>query len=259
MNAIVSPLHPTRGNPATHPELTPALLDRVADKADTVLALLRDVLTEFASPHVVFANSLGAEDMVLTDLILKAGLPIEIFSLDTGRLPAETYALIHTVEQHYQTRLKVYFPQAEAVETYVRTHGINAFYQSVPLRKRCCEVRKLEPLRRALAGKRLWITGLRAEQSVTRADLPVRAFDPGNGLEKLNPLSNWSEQEVWGYLRHHAVPYNALHDRFFPSIGCAPCTRAVSVGEDIRAGRWWWENPDSRECGLHADPSQPST
>ena len=189
--------------------------------------------------------------MVLTDLILAHALPIEIFSLDTGRLPAETYDLIGEVERRYDTKLKIYFPDASAVETYVRANGINAFYDSVELRKACCHVRKIEPLRRALAGKKAWITGLRAAQSVTRAGLPLREFDEGNGLQKLNPLSEWTETEVWAYIRINDVPYNALHDRFYPSIGCAPCTRAIALGEDVRAGRWWWEDPASKECGLH--------
>ncbi|NTV11154.1 MAG: phosphoadenylyl-sulfate reductase, partial [Zoogloea sp.] len=216
------------------------------------LELLRASVAEFGNAgELTFANSFGAEDMVLTDLILQNGLTIEIFSLDTGRLPAETYTLMGEVEKRYGTRLKVFFPQSEAVEQYVRTQGINAFYESVELRKACCFVRKVEPLQRALAGKKAWITGLRAAQSTTRTGLPLREFDAGNKLEKLNPLSDWSEVEVWAYIRMHEVPYNALHDQFYPSIGCAPCTRAVAVGEDVRAGRWWWEDPASKECGLH--------
>ena len=134
---------------------------------------------------------------------------------------------------------------------HLRTQGVNAFYDSVELRKACCHARKVEPLGRALAGKQAWITGLRAQQSTTRTDLPKRQFDEGNGLVKFNPLSDWSEKEVWAYIRIHQVPYNALHDKFYPSIGCAPCTRPISLGEDIRAGRWWWENPETKECGLH--------
>lgn len=250
------PLRRAPKNAAIHPELTDALLAQVANKADAVVDLLREAVAEFsAEGALTFANSLGAEDMVLTDLILKQGLPVEIFSLDTGRLPAETYALIGQVEQHYDTRLKVFFPDAAAVEAYVRTEGINGFYHSVEQRKACCRIRKVEPLQRALAGKKAWITGLRAAQSTTRTGLPVREFDEGNALEKLNPLSDWSEAEVWAYLRVNDVPYNALHEQFYPSIGCAPCTRAVAVGEDIRAGRWWWEDPASKECGLHVKTS----
>lgn len=256
MNIGVSMLRPSAAgaprNDAIHPELTTELRATVQAKADAVLELLGAAVAELgAAGELTFANSFGAEDMVLTDLILANKLPIEIFSLDTGRLPAETYKLIGEVEQHYHTRLKVFFPEAAAVEQYVRTEGINAFYNSVELRKACCQIRKVEPLRRALAGKKAWITGLRAAQAPTRTALPVREFDAGNGLDKLNPLSSWSETEVWAYIRLHGVPYNALHDQFYPSIGCAPCTRAIARGEDIRAGRWWWEDPESKECGLH--------
>lgn len=229
--------------------ITPELSASVATKTQAVNTLLADIAGKW-SP-AAFANSLGAEDMVLTDLIVKAGLPIEIFSLDTGRLPLETYDLIATVDRHYGLKLKLYFPQAEEVESYVRTHGINAFYESVTLRKACCYARKVEPLRRALAGKRAWITGMRAEQAATRGNLATREYDEGNGLEKFNPLADWSEKEIWTYIKTHGVPYNALHDKFVPSIGCAPCTRPISPGEDIRSGRWWWENPESKECGLH--------
>ncbi len=246
------PLRNAPKNPAIHPELSDALLASVADKAEAAVALLHESIAEFgADGALTFANSLGAEDMVLTDLILKNALPIEIFSLDTGRLPVETYDLMGKVEQHYGAKLKVFFPDATAIENYVRAEGINAFYQSMELRKACCRIRKVEPLRRALAGKKAWITGLRAAQSTTRTGLPLREFDEGNGLEKLNPLSDWSEAEVWAYIRVNNVPYNALHEQFYPSIGCAPCTRAVAVGEDIRAGRWWWEDPTAKECGLH--------
>jgi phosphoadenosine phosphosulfate reductase len=250
--STVSLLRPAATNPATRPELTDALRAAVQTKAAAALALLRDAVAEFgARGELTFANSFGAEDMVLTDLILANRLPIEIFSLDTGRLPAETYTLMGEVEQRYETKLKVYFPDATAVENFVRSHGINAFYDSVELRKACCGVRKMEPLARALAGKKAWITGLRAAQSVTRSGLALREFDQGNGLEKLNPLTDWSETEVWAYIRIHEVPCNALHDQFYPSIGCAPCTRAIALGEDVRAGRWWWEDPASKECGLH--------
>jgi phosphoadenosine phosphosulfate reductase len=230
--------------------ITPELTASVAAKTLAAHTLLTGIAGEW-SP-AAFANSLGAEDMVLTDLIVKAGLPIEIFSLDTGRLPDETYELMAAVDKHYGLKLKIFFPQAEEVETYVRNQGVNAFYDSVTLRKACCAIRKVEPLRRALAGKRAWITGLRAQQATTRDGLPQREYDEGNGLEKFNPLAEWTEKEVWTYIRQNAIPYNALHDKFYPSIGCAPCTRAISPGEDIRAGRWWWESPESKECGLHA-------
>lgn len=226
-----------------------ALLASVAAKTAAARQVLRDIAAEF-SP-AVFANSLGAEDMVLTDLIITEKLPITIFSLDTGRLPPETYDLIGEVKTFYGLPLKLYYPQHEPLESYTRSHGINAFYDSVELRKECCFIRKVEPLRRALAGQKAWITGMRAQQSATREALPVRAFDDGNGLEKFNPLADWTEKEVWAYIKLNKVPYNALHDRFYPSIGCAPCTRAISPGEDVRAGRWWWENPETKECGLH--------
>ncbi|QSI76164.1 MULTISPECIES: phosphoadenylyl-sulfate reductase [Niveibacterium] len=256
MSESVSFLKPRAKNPATSPALTDELRTTVAVKRARTLELLHAAIEEFgAAGEVTFANSFGAEDMVLTDLILAERLPIEIFSLDTGRLPAETYTLMGEVEKRYSTKLKVFFPDATAVEQYVRTEGINAFYDSVELRKACCGIRKVEPLRRALAGKKAWITGLRAAQSTTRIELAPREFDAGNGLEKFNPLFDWSEQEVWAYIRIHELPYNALHDQFYPSIGCAPCTRSIAVGEDVRAGRWWWENPESKECGLHVKKS----
>lgn len=253
MSQSVSFLKPTASNPAIRPTLTDVLTATVAVKRSRTLELLHAAVEEFGS--VVFANSLGAEDMVLTDLILRAGLPIEIFSLDTGRLPPETYTLMGDVEKHYDTHLKVYFPDATQVEQYVAQHGMNGFYDSVELRKACCHIRKVAPLKRALAGKKAWITGLRAAQAATRTTLQVREFDAGNGLEKYNPLADWFEEEVWAYIRLHEVPYNALHEQFYPSIGCAPCTRAIAVGEDVRAGRWWWENPESKECGLHVKQS----
>lgn len=247
----VTMLKPAANNPATRPSLTDALVVSVNAKAENTLSLLRQVSIEFGINNVTFANSFGAEDMVLTDIILKHALDIEIFSLDTGRLPAETYDLMSATEKHYNTKLNVYFPQADAIETYVKTNGINAFYESIELRKACCHMRKVEPLQRALKNKSAWITGMRAAQATTRASLPVREFDTANQLEKLNPLSDWTEQEIWAYIRLHEVPYNKLHDQFYPSIGCAPCTRAVAIGEDIRAGRWWWEDAKNKECGLH--------
>jgi len=237
-----------------HPNQNPKLDDpALLASLEAKVAQLKADLAAWAAelPAITMANSLGAEDMVLTDVICNGGLPIEIFSLDTGRLPLETYDLMAAVEQHYGVKLKVYFPQSEEVESFVRNHGINAFYESVTLRKACCYARKVEPLKRALAGKRAWITGLRAQQAATRAGLPLREYDEGNGLEKFNPLSDWTEKEVWTYIKQNNVPYNALHDKFYPSIGCAPCTRAISPGEDVRAGRWWWENADTKECGLH--------
>jgi phosphoadenosine phosphosulfate reductase len=246
----VSMLKPSANNPATSPTLTDDLKQAVTAKRAQVVALLETASKEFSA--ITFANSYGAEDMVLTDIIAKEKLAVEIFSLDTGRLPAETYTLMGEVEKTYDTKPVVFFPKHETVETYVRTQGINAFYESIELRKACCHMRKVEPLQRALAGKQAWVTGMRAEQAATRASLPVREYDQGNKLEKFNPLSDWTEQEVWAYIRMFEVPYNKLHDQFYPSIGCAPCTRAVAIGEDVRAGRWWWEDPNSKECGLHA-------
>ena len=202
-------------------------------------------------PPAAFSTSFGAEDMVVLDLIRRHALQIGIFTLDTGRLPEETYALMQRVEERYGSCVMAFFPAARAVQQLVAANGINGFYQSIDKRKACCAVRKLESLGRALAGKRAWVTGLRAEQSVTRAELAKREIDAQRGLEKFNPLADWSEADVWAYIHANEVPYNKLHDRFYPSIGCAPCTRAITPGEDLRAGRWWWENPENKECGLH--------
>jgi phosphoadenosine phosphosulfate reductase len=199
----------------------------------------------------VFASSLAAEDMVLTDMILKAKLPIGIFSLETGRLHQETLAVLDKVKARYDHDITLYRPQPEAVAAYVEQHGLNAFYNSVEMRRECCRIRKVEPLGRALAGNKAWITGQRRAQSTTRAELHVQEDDAAHAMTKFNPLADWSEQDVWDYIRANDVPYNALHDQGYPSIGCEPCTRAVQPGEDVRAGRWWWENPDSKECGLH--------
>ncbi|MDR1462065.1 MAG: phosphoadenylyl-sulfate reductase [Azoarcus sp.] len=227
-----------------------ALRESVARKTESATTLLRRIATDYRP--AALANSLSVEDMLLTDLIHRERLDIENFSLDTGRLPTETYDLIAAAETRYGRKFTWYYPRHDLVEPYVRTHGINAFRESVELRRACCHARKVEPLQRALAGKRAWITGMRAQQSATRAHLPEQVFDEANGLEKFNPLADWTEREVWAYIRLNDVPYNALHDRFYPSIGCAPCTRAITVGEDIRAGRWWWERPETKECGLHA-------
>jgi len=212
-------------------------------------AILERIARDFTP--AVFASSLAAEDMVLTDLILKADLPIAIFSLETGRLHAETLAMIDRVKDTYDYDIALFRPDPLAVERYVTQNGLNAFYESVDMRKECCRIRKVEPLGRALAGKRAWITGQRRAQSATRAELAVQEDDLSHAMQKFNPLTDWSEENVWEYLRSNNVPYNALHDRGFPSIGCEPCTRAVQPGEDVRAGRWWWENPESKECGLH--------
>ena len=217
---------------------------------------LERVLARAALEHApaAFASSLGAEDMVITDLILRRGLDIEIFTLDTGRLHADTMALVDRIRERYGKSIRVVRPEAGAVTQYVTVHGRNAFYESVDLRKRCCEIRKVEPLRRALSGKASWITGQRRDQSPTRAALALQERDAVHGLVKFNPLVDWSERDVWEYIARHGVPYNALHEQGYRSIGCAPCTRPTLPGEDVRAGRWWWESPEARECGLHVAP-----
>jgi phosphoadenosine phosphosulfate reductase len=202
----------------------------------------------------ILAHSLQAEDMILTDVIARARLPIEIFVLDTGRLHGDSLALIDKIRRHYGLDVQVYAPDQGAVADYVRRHGRDAFYGSVELRKRCCEIRKVEPLARALAGKRAWITGQRRAQAASRAQLAEREFDATHRLEKFNPLAAWTETDVWDYIRAHRVPYNRLYDQGYRSIGCAPCTRPVMPGEDLRAGRWWWEAEGQKECGLHITP-----
>ncbi len=213
-------------------------------------ALLQFFLTEF-SGKIALASSFGAEDQVLTDMVVKIDPKATIFTLDTGRLFYETYDLIERTSNKYKVTISIYFPKAADVEKMVNEKGINLFYQSVENRKECCGIRKIEPLKRAFAGLDVWICGLRRDQSITRTDMQRVEWDETNGLVKINPLIDWSEQKVWDYIKEHKVPYNPLHDKGFASIGCQPCTRAIEPGEDIRAGRWWWENPDSKECGLH--------
>ena len=224
-------------------------MSELQTKIDQVIAVLAEAVHGYAP--VCFANSLGAEDMVLTDLISKHQPGISMFSLDTGRLPQETYDLMHAAGERYAVPLKVYFPDSAAVEKYTAQNGVNGFYGSIESRKACCFVRKVEPLRRALQGKGAWITGMRRDQAVTRGTLEISAYDADQGLQKFNPLLDWSNKDVWAYIRQNDVPYNKLHDQFYPSLGCAPCTRSVTPGEDIRAGRWWWEDPNNKECGLH--------
>jgi phosphoadenosine phosphosulfate reductase len=220
-----------------------------AARLTTTLSILEKIATEF-SP-AVFASSLAAEDMVLTDLILRHKLNIGIFSLETGRLHQETLSMLDRIKETYDYEVKLYKPETEAVNSYVQQHGLNAFYDSVEMRKECCRIRKVEPLNRALSGNKAWITGQRRAQSATRAELAVQEDDVAHAMQKFNPLTDWSEDDVWHYIRSNNVPYNALHDKGYPSIGCEPCTRAIQPGEDVRAGRWWWENPESKECGLH--------
>jgi phosphoadenosine phosphosulfate reductase len=228
----------------------------VTERTAQLLADLKAIAAEF--PGAVLASSLAAEDMVLTDAILRNRLPIGIFSLETGRLHAETLAMVDRVAERYGYAIELFRPDPAAVETYVRDHGLNAFYESVELRKACCGVRKVEPLKRALAGRPAWLTGQRRAQSATRTELPAREHDAAHGIVKFNPLADWSEEDVWTYVRANEVPYNALHDRGYPSIGCEPCTRAIRPGEDVRAGRWWWESSDSKECGLHVHAAEVS-
>jgi len=213
-----------------------------------------DVLGAVAEKYkgkVAFATSLGAEDQVITDLIARNGIDIPVFTLDTGRLFNESYDLIAETEKRYGIKIDIYFPESPDVESMVKENGVNLFYDSIENRKQCCRVRKLIPLARALAPNDAWICGLRKEQSVTREDMGVAEWDSNHNMVKINPLINWSEKEVWDYIKENDVPYNKLHDQGFLSIGCACCTRAVKEGEDVRAGRWWWEAPEHKECGLH--------
>jgi phosphoadenosine phosphosulfate reductase len=217
----------------------------VADTQATLERIARDF-----SP-AVFASSLAAEDMVLTDMILRAKLPIGIFTLETGRLHQETLSVLDRIKQTYDYEVVLYKPEPAAIDAYVQQNGLNAFYDNIAMRKECCRIRKVEPLNRALSGNKAWVTGQRRAQSTTRAALDVQEHDEAHGMVKFNPLADWSEQDVWNYVRSNEVPYNPLHDKGYPSIGCEPCTRAIQPGEDLRAGRWWWENPETKECGLH--------
>ena len=215
-----------------------------------------------ASPLVTQASSLGAEDMVLSHIVQGLHLNIGIFVLETGMLHVETLALLKQLQASSKTPVEVFYPEAEAVVQFVSREGKDAMYKSIALRKACCGIRKMEPLERALKGKKAWITGLRREQSGTRADVPLRdesELAQGKPV-KFNPLADWTWGDVWHYIKLHNVAYNPLHDQFYPSIGCAPCTRAISLGEDFRSGRWWWEDEAAKECGLHAkEPSLTSS
>ncbi|HYO51462.1 phosphoadenylyl-sulfate reductase [Archangium sp.] len=201
--------------------------------------------------RAAIASSFGVEDMVLIDLARTHAPSVRLFTLDTGRLPPETYEVMDVVRRRYGVEIETFFPERARVEALESTKGYFSFKQSIEARKECCAIRKVEPLRRALAGREAWVTGLRREQSVTRTEVQAVEADADQGLIKVNPLVRWSTREVWAYIKANGVPYNVLHDRGYPSIGCAPCTRAVKPYEDERAGRWWWESPENRECGLH--------
>ena len=219
------------------------------ERAEGSISQLRAAVASYK--NVCYANSLGAESMVLTDLIWEAVPQIEIFSIDTGRLFPETYDLIDRLQRRYSRKLRIYYPEAARLEEWVGQNGINGFRNGMEERRSCCAVRKVEPFRRALAGRDAWVTGIRRGQSASRALAAPIEWDREYGLHKVSPLLDWSEKEIWDYIRKKRLPYNSLHDIGYPSIGCAPCTRAVQPGEDARAGRWWWERADSRECGLH--------
>jgi phosphoadenosine phosphosulfate reductase len=213
-----------------------------------------EVLSFFAARYgnkIVFSTSFGAEDQVLTDLICNIDPLMNIFTLDTGRLFQETYDLMHITEKKYGIKIRLYFPDAGRVEEMVKEKGINLFYESIDNRKLCCLVRKIEPLQRALEGMKVWVSGVRKEQSVTRQDFELVEWDESYGIIKLAPLIDWTESQVWECIKGNKIPYNELHDQGFPSIGCMPCTRAVAPGESLRSGRWWWELPENKECGLH--------
>ena len=236
-----------------------ALYARPSKDFDAKLAETVQLLRDAAAQHpgaIVQATSLGAEDMVITDLIARHALPIAIGTLETGMLHAETVQLISRIESTYGLKVEVYKPKNEAVIEFVSKNGEKAMYQSIELRKSCCGMRKLEPLSRMLAERSAWVTGLRREQSNNRGAVSFVETD-GNGRTKLNPLADWTWNDVWHYIAQHDVPYNPLHDQFMPSIGCAPCTRAIAVGEAFRAGRWWWEDEKAKECGLHVQEDPP--
>lgn len=217
-------------------------------------ARLRAELTWIAGSHpdAVFASSMGVEDMLLVHALAAIRPQLGVIMLDTGRLHPETLQMLEVVQHRYGIAVQVQHPRQAAVDAHVAEHGAYAFYESVELRRACCQLRKVEPLGRALAGRSAWITGQRREQSLTRQELQAREYDETFGLHKFNPLALWTAEQVWEVVRALDIPYNPLHDQGYPSIGCEPCTRAVRPGEDPRAGRWWWEQRDSRECGLHA-------
>lgn len=214
----------------------------------------QEVLSYFLREYkgkIALSSSLGIEDQALTHMVSNIDNSVKIFTLDTGRLFPETYTLIDNTNKHFGINIELFFPETSKVEEMVRTKGVNLFYDSIENRKLCCNIRKIQPLKRAFSGLDVWICGLRKDQSITRFFSNMVEWDEVNGLVKINPLINWNERMVWEYIRTHHIPYNELHDKSFPSIGCQPCTRAVAAGEDIRSGRWWWEAPEHKECGLH--------
>lgn len=213
-------------------------------------AALRYLAEKFAG-QITFSTSFSFEDQIISHEILAHQIPIEIFTLDTGRLFSETYSVWSKTNDYYDTKIKAYYPQAADLEVFINQKGINAFYESVENRKSCCHIRKVEPLQRALKGKKLWVTGLRAAHSPERSDLQTIEWDEKNQLIKFHPLLNWKTEDCWEYINMNRIPYNPLHQKGFVSIGCSPCTRAIQVGEDFRAGRWWWEDQSKKECGLH--------
>jgi phosphoadenosine phosphosulfate reductase len=243
----------------THPTFNDVVaMDKEMGEASAE-ELLRWALNRW-DDRLVIASSFGAEDVVLIDLVANIDRNARIFTIDTGRLPQETYDVMERLRHRYDIEFEVYFPKAEKVQELVRSKGPNSFYDSIDNRKECCGIRKVEPLQRALGSSDAWVTGIRRDQSPTRAETPKVELDLNNGsIVKVNPLVEWSEDDVWNHIRDNDVPYNTLHDCGYPSIGCAPCTRAIKPGEDVRAGRWWWEDPDTRECGLHARASTDSS
>lgn len=210
-----------------------------------------ETISGLSSEKIVFSTSLSYEDQVITHMIFSKGLNIEVFTLDTGRLFSETYSVFNSTRERYKQEIKTYYPKTEAVEKLVSSKGPNSFYESIENRKECCYIRKVEPLKRALAGKTIWITGIRAEHSAIRHDMKNVEWDEANQIVKIHPLLNWTFEETKAYINKHNIPYNSLHDKGFVSIGCQPCTRAIKTGEDFRAGRWWWEDNTKKECGLH--------
>jgi len=221
----------------------------LGDKKD--VALLQTIAALYPS-EVVFSTSFGIEDQIITEWIGKNNIDIEIFTLDTGRLFKETYSLWSRTLERYQLPIRTYTPDTALLEEFISRKGPNSFYESVENRKECCRIRKIEPLQRAIKGKKIWVTGIRAEQSANRHDMDFVEYDEINEIIKIHPLFDWTFEEVKQYCREQHIPYNVLHDKGFPSIGCQPCTRAVQEGEDFRAGRWWWEDQSKKECGLHA-------